>query len=207
MSGRLFIRSLATNARSIRSPVQLFGLDGTYATALFTASAKATSVEDASTSLSKLSEVIKSDENLTKDILDNPALSSQQREIVVEQLVKLTNVNDASVKNLLSLLAENNRLALLPKISKQFQTLVDAHNGLVQGFVTTAQPLDAKNFKRIEKSLTQSALVGKGKTLKLINLVKPEIKGGLIIEIDQKTVDLSVATKLQKLNKALKEDI
>jgi F-type H+-transporting ATPase subunit O len=37
--------------------------------------------------------------------------------------------------------------------------------------------------------------------------VNPEIKGGLIVEIADRTIDLSVAAKMSKMNKLLKDTL
>lgn len=196
------MRSLASASKGVKPPIQLFGLDGTYASALFTAASKDTSIESAGASLKALSQSIETDPKL-REIVTNPSLASKDRNVVVETLS--ANNLDASVSNLLRVLAENNRLDILPKVTNQFTVLTDAYGGLVKGTVITTQPLDSKSFKRVEKALAGSSLVGSSKSLKLINQVKPDIQGGLIVEIGDKTVDLSVATKVQKLNKALEE--
>ena len=116
----------------------------------------------AASSLSSLQETMAADKKLGA-ILENPALSAQDRGIVVSTLTEKINL-DESVQNLLKVLSENNRLGLLPAVSAQFSKLTDAYNGLVQATVTTAQPLDPKLFKRVEKALATSVLVGKGKT-------------------------------------------
>ncbi|KAG0679425.1 ATP synthase F0 subcomplex subunit OSCP atp5 [Kluyveromyces marxianus] len=206
MFSRVFVRSMAASAKAgVKPPVQLFGLDGTYATALFTAVSKTTSIESAASSLNALKETVSKDAKLAT-ILENPALSAEDRAVVADTLSKKINL-DQSVQNLLKVLAENNRLSLLPDVSAQFSKLTDAYNGLIQATVTTAQPLDSKLFKRVEKVLAASSLVGKGKTLKLENVVKPEIQGGLIVEVSDRTVDLSVANKINKLNQVLREAI
>lgn len=37
--------------------------------------------------------------------------------------------------------------------------------------------------------------------------VNPDIKGGLIVEIGEQTIDLSVSSKMQKMNKLLQETL
>jgi len=37
--------------------------------------------------------------------------------------------------------------------------------------------------------------------------VNPDIKGGLIVEIGDRTIDLSVSTKLAKMNKLLRDQL
>ncbi|CCH60138.1 hypothetical protein TBLA_0C03350 [Henningerozyma blattae CBS 6284] len=202
-----FIRAASTASKSsVKVPVKLFGIDGTYATALFTAAAKDSDINAAAKSLSSLANVVETDKKV-QDILNTPALSAEDRTDIVNVLVKSSSPVDKTVSNMLSILAENNRLSILPKISNQFSILADAYNGIVKGTVTSSVKLDSKIFKRLEKSIASSELVGQGKTLRLENVIKPDIKGGLIVEVGDKTVDLSLATKIQRLNKLLEEDL
>lgn len=207
MFGRIFARRLASaaNKSAVKLPAKLYGLEGTYASALFTAASKESSIESAYKSLTKLHDVISRDRKLAH-ILTNPAISSQDRSSVVEILAKEEQL-DTTVANLLGVLAENNRLAHLERIVSQFGILNDAYGGVIRATVTTAQPLDPKSFKRVEKALASSQLVGSSKTLKLENTVNPEIKGGLVVEIADRTVDLSIASKIQRLNELLKQSI
>jgi len=49
--------------------------------------------------------------------------------------------------------------------------------------------------------------VGQGKRLKVVPKVNPDIKGGLIVEIGDRTIDLSVSAKMAKMNKLLKDSL
>jgi len=206
MASRIFSRTLATAAASVKPPVQLFGLDGTYATALYTAAAKSTSIESAAKSLDSIKAQITKDANVG-EFLSNPALSSGDRATVVDALAQSNPSIDASVSNLLKVLGENNRLYLLESIFSQFKILTDAHNGVVEAVVTSSTKLDSKILKKIEASVAKSKFVGSGKTLRLKNDVNPDILGGLIVEVGDRTVDLSIASKITKLNQALKESV
>lgn len=206
MASRIFSRTLATAAASVKPPVQLFGLDGTYATALYTAAAKSTSIESAAKSLDSLKAKISKDSKIG-EFLSNPALSSEDRAVVVDTLAKSTPSIDASVSNLLKVLGENNRLNLLEQVFTQFKVLTDAHHGIVEAIVTSSTKLDSKILKKIENSISKSKFVGSGKTLRLTNDVNPDILGGLIVEVGDRTVDLSIASKIARLNQTLKEAI
>ncbi|KAH3673486.1 hypothetical protein WICMUC_003592 [Wickerhamomyces mucosus] len=201
----LFKRTLATATKSIKPPVQLFGLDGTYATALFTAASKTTSIESASKSLINLQKTIELDPKI-QNFLSNPALSSEDRSNVVKILSNFEKL-DSSVSNLLKVLGENNRLNLLPLIFKNFKILNDSYNGIVEAIVISSNKLDSKILKKIENSIIKSKFVGEGKTLNLKNEINPDILGGLIVEVGDRTVDLSVSSKISKLNQVLKEAI
>lgn len=206
MASRQFVRSLATAASaSTKPPVQLFGLDGTYATALFSAAAKDSSVEKAFTSVEKLNKVVKEDPKVG-EILANPSLSLGSRKQVVSSIGQQLGL-DSIVVNLLNVLAENNRLGLFTHVAKQFKVLNSAYNGVVEANVISVKPLDSKTLNRLQKSIAASKYVGPGKTLKITNQINPEILGGLIVEVGDNTVDVSVAAKVQKLNKVLTEAI
>lgn len=206
MASRQFIRSLATaSSATVKAPVQLFGLDGTYATALFTAAAKDSSIDKTFASVDKLNTAIAQDSKLAA-ILANPALSFDSRKQVISTVSSTLRL-EPIVTNLLTVLSENNRLDLFQAIAKQFNVLNSAHNGIVEATVVSAKPLDSKTLNRLQKAIQGSKFVGSGKTLKISNEVKPEILGGLIVEVGDKSVDLSVSAKVGKLNKVLTEAI
>lgn len=202
-----FARTLATkaSAAAVKPPVQLFGLDGTYATALFTAAAKDAAVDKTNASVEKLAQALAKDAKVSA-VLANPALSLTARKEIVSTLADSLKLEPVTV-NLLNVLAENNRMELFQGIAKQFAVLNAAHNGVVSATVVSAKPLDAKTLSKLEKSIAASKYVGAGKTLKISNEVNPDILGGLIVEVGDKTVDLSIAAKVTKLNKVLTEAI
>ncbi|KAK9370845.1 OSCP/delta subunit of ATPase [Lipomyces kononenkoae] len=203
VSGRTFMRTYAT-AASTAPPVQLFGVDGTYASALYTAAAKASTLDATSKALTSLKTLIEKDSDMS-GILSNPALSASDKKIVVETLS--TSVSVPTVANLLSVLAENNRLGLLSEIIENFGTLMSAHNGEVEATITSATPLDSKLLSRIESAIAKSQFVGAGKKLKVSNKVNPDILGGLIVEVGDRTVDLSVSSKISRLNTLINEAV
>ncbi|ODV84418.1 hypothetical protein CANARDRAFT_29272 [[Candida] arabinofermentans NRRL YB-2248] len=205
MASRQFIRSMATASKTIKAPVQLFGLDGTYATALFTAAAKESAVDKAFVSVETLKSAIASDAKLGQ-ILGNPSLSATSRSEVISILAKEYKLEPVVV-NLLKVLSDNNRLSLFTHIAKQFSTLNDAYKGVVEAVVVSAKPLDSKILNRLSKSISASKYVGEGKTLKITNEINPDILGGLIVEVGDNTVDLSLSAKVNKLNKVLTESI
>ena len=69
------------------------------------------------------------------------------------------------------------------------------------------QPLDKKTISRLENAIKNSQYVQNGQTLKVVPKVNPEIRGGLIVEIADRTIDKSVAAKMAKMNKLLKDTL
>ncbi|KAI5477875.1 ATP synthase oligomycin sensitivity conferral [Pseudohyphozyma bogoriensis] len=204
-------RTFATAASApITIPIQLQGLSGKYAGALFTAALKKsgstlTAVESDLTSIAK---VIKA-EPTVQDFLANPVLSSSQRTEGLAELLKKSTPKGASdvTKNFFDVLAENGRLYEAEKVIADFLEITSAHRGEVKVTITTAAPLEKDLQKKLEDSLKQSQFAQAGKSLIIENKVNEAILGGLVVDFGDKSVDLSVASKVNKLNASLAEPI
>jgi F-type H+-transporting ATPase subunit O len=87
------------------------------------------------------------------------------------------------------------------------------------------QQLDNRTLSRLETAVSKSEYVGQGKKLKVTNKVyfstpilvstqlshvlqvNPDILGGLIVEIGDRTIDLSVSAKIARMNKLLTDTL
>lgn len=140
------------------------------------------------------------------DLITNPTLSSDARKKGIEEAVKAASAKSDITKNLLITLSENGRLRDTNKVLEEFERLLNAHNGDVEVVVQSAQPLDAKLQQRLETSLKSSSIPADGKKIKFVNKVNPSLLGGLVVEFGEKTVDLSVASKVNKLNQLIRRE-
>ncbi|KAH0565220.1 ATP synthase F0 subcomplex subunit OSCP atp5 [Trichoglossum hirsutum] len=197
--------------QSVKPPVALFGLDGTYASALYTAAAKTSNLDTVAKSLASLSSLFKRDRKLSA-ILHSPMLKPSDRVAIANELMKhLTQPGVAdkqdTVRNFMNTLVGNNRLGLLEGVCLKFESLMSAWNQEVELTVTSASPLDNRTLSRLESAVAKSEYVGQGKKLKVTNKVNPDIIGGLLVEIGDRTIDLSVSSKMLKLNKLLTDSL
>lgn len=207
-----FVPSIATRtyaaAANSKPPVALFGVDGTYASALYTAAAKSDTLEPVAKILDSTHAALKKDTGLA-GILHSPMLSASDKQSIVQELLKTSGASSGAgadtIKNFFSTLAENNRLGLLEGVCDGYLKLMSAHKGEIELTITSATPLDSKVLRQLETSVSKSSFVGQGKKLKVVPKVNPEIKGGLIVEVGDRTIDLSVASKMAKMNKLLKD--
>ena len=128
----------ASSAAS-KPPVALFGLDGTYASALYTAAVKTESLDSTAKGLENLAATFKKDAQL-KTILEAPTLSNADKQQIVAEIQKSLGVQDKNntIKNFLETLAENNRLNHLEGVSEKFGILMGAARGEVELTVTSA---------------------------------------------------------------------
>ncbi|KAI9891579.1 MAG: Mitotic exit network component [Vezdaea aestivalis] len=195
------------SAVSSKPPVPLFGLDGTYASALYTAAAKSSALEPTAKALASLSDVFKKDAKLT-GILNTPTLSVSDKSQIIAELGKHTGGSkDEVIKNFLKTLADNNRLGLLEGVCEKFGVLMGAYRGEMELTVTSASPLDGRTLSRLEIAVAKSQYVGPGKKLKVKNKINADIMGGLVVEIGDRTIDLSVSSKIAKMNKLLTDSL
>ncbi|OTB05324.1 hypothetical protein M426DRAFT_319874 [Hypoxylon sp. CI-4A] len=206
-AARAPVRSFAAAAtQDVKPPVAVYGLDGTYATALYTAAVKSSALDPTAKALSALNDVLAKDAKLVS-ILSTPTLSSADKSAIVAELQKNSASSNETVKNFLATLAENNRLGILPGVCEKFGQIISASRGEVELVVTSAQQLDNKTLSRLETAVAKSQYVGQGKKLKVTNQVNPDIVGGLVVEIGDRTIDLSVSSKIAKLNKLLTDTL
>jgi F-type H+-transporting ATPase subunit O len=204
------VRSFAAAASAsadVKAPVAVFGVDGTYATALYTAAAKTQSLDPTANALANLGALIEKDPKLTT-ILSAPTLNEADKSAIVEELAKQAGgASNATIKNFLETLAENNRLGLLPSIVEKFSTIISAARGEIEVTVTSAQPLDRRTLNRLEAAVSKSSYIEAGQKLKVTNTVNSDIVGGLVVEIGDRTIDLSVSSRIAKMNKLLTDSL
>jgi len=198
----------AAPAQDTKPPVAVYGLDGTYANALYTASVKTSTLEGTSKALASLSDIFKKDTKLP-GILNAPTLSAEDKSQIIQELQRhMGIVGDKAdtVKNFLKTLADNNRLNILQGVCDKFAILMGASRGELDMTVTSASKLDTKTLQRLEAAVAKSEY-SQGKKLKVVPKVNPDIMGGLVVEIGDRTIDMSVSSKLSKMNKLLTDTL
>ncbi|XP_052003998.1 ATP synthase subunit O, mitochondrial-like [Xyrauchen texanus] len=199
------VRQLSTSvirpaATLVKPPIQVFGVEGRYATALFSAASKQKNLDKVEQELGRVASLIK-----------DPKLSSIAMNPHVKRNIKQKTFVDALTQaklspitiNFINVLAENGRLTLTTDVITAFSKMMSAHRGEVTCSVTTAQPLDEANLADLKVAL--NGFLAKGETIKLETKSDPSILGGMIVSIGDKYVDMSTKTKIQKLTKVIRE--
>ncbi|KAM4887897.1 ATP synthase peripheral stalk subunit OSCP, mitochondrial [Thomomys bottae] len=187
-------------SKIVRPPVQVHGIEGRYATALYSAASKQKKLEQVEKELLKLSQLLK-DPKVSAAVL-NPYI---KRSVKVKSLSDITSKEKFSplTANLMSLLAENGRLSNAQGIISAFSTMMSVHRGEVPCIVTTATPLNSTVLSELTTVL--KSFLSQGQVLKLEVKTDPAIMGGMIVRIGEKYVDMSARTKIQKLSRAMRE--
>jgi F-type H+-transporting ATPase subunit delta len=130
--------------------------------------------------------------------LTNPAVPVSAKRRIVEALG--TRLNAAPpARKLLLLLADRDRLAIVPDLLAVYRERLMEHQQVVRAEVTTAAPLPPERAAQIEQKL--AALTGR--TVNMKTSVDPTIIGGVVTRIGSTVYDGSVATQLAKLKEKL----
>lgn len=129
----------------------------------------------------------------------SPLIPSADKQNVVLALGVAMKVSPL-VRNFLGVAAQNGRAHELPQMIKVFREKVAARKGVTIARVTSAQPLSADESAKLADALKSSL----GKTVEIDADVKPEILGGLIVQVGSRQFDSSIRTKLNSLKTAMK---
>jgi F-type H+-transporting ATPase subunit delta len=106
---------------------------------------------------------------------------------------------DAAGENLIRVLAENDRLNLLPEIASLFERERSEREGTMEAEVTSAQPLATSQQQAIALALKKR--LGREITLKCT--VDESLVGGAIIRAGDIVIDGSVTARLERLRTQL----
>ncbi|KAK7602874.1 hypothetical protein V9T40_006848 [Parthenolecanium corni] len=192
--------SSATNNQLVKLPIQVFGLEGRYAAALYSAATKQKQLDIVDKELDQLQNACSSDKKF-REFLLNPILSKSVKEAAVKSIATKLSLSSSSA-NLLSLLAENGRLKNLSAIINVFKVIMTAHRGDLNVEVTVAQALDASTKQELEATLKKFAK--KNENVFIRYKVDPAIIGGMVVSLGDKYVDMSTASKVKKYSEILK---
>ncbi|TMW53119.1 hypothetical protein DOY81_001847 [Sarcophaga bullata] len=186
-------RAMSSSSQMVKPPIQVFGLDGRYATALYSAASKTKQLDQVEKDLNAFQATLKQDKKLREHVT-SPIINRKVMATALKQSADKLRWAP-STSNLLGLLADNGRLKHLDGIINAFQVIMAAHRGEVVCEVVTAKPLDSSQNKQLESAL--KAFLKNNQSLKITSRVDPNIIGGMIVSIGDKYVDMSIASKVK----------
>jgi len=173
-----------------------------YARALFDVVLKeqAGSIEQVQKDLQQFADLFSANPTLS-NVISNPAIPPSKKVALVKAILERAGSVAQPLAKLMLLLAEQDRLLLLPDLARAYGERLMDHQHVIRGEVTTAVPLAADNVRALEQSLQKAT----GRTVMLDAKVDPSIVGGVITRLGSTVYDGSVTTQLQKMKQALVE--
>lgn len=162
-----------------------------YARAVFEMAQETNGLAKWSNSLAFMGAVASDEE--VKKLLSSPKFAKQAG---AEAFIKLCdNKLDDKEKNLVRMLAENDRLSLLPAMSEIYDELKAEAEGAVDAQVKTAKKLTRAEEEAISKALKKRL----GREVNLKVSVDDSLLGGAIIQAGDLVIDGSIKGRLEKM--------
>jgi len=149
----------------------------------------------------QLAALIATDENM-RALIDSPAiLPSQVAEAFLSVMKDSKGAPEINqdVTNMINLLAENDRLRIIPAIQHGFDVLKQEAEGAVEVQVISAKKLTAKQQKDMSASLKKRL----GKEINLSTEIDKSLIAGAIIHAGDLVIDGSAKGRLEKLTTLL----
>ena len=128
-------------------------------------------------------------------VLSNPAIPVQKKRAVVSELTARAGTLSPVVAKLLALLADRDRLVLLPDLVWAYEQRLMDHEQIVRAEVTTAVTVPSDRLQALQQGLATAV----GRQVQLESRVDPALIGGAVARVGSTVFDGSVATQLERL--------
>ncbi len=145
--------------------------------------------------LSKMAAYIR--EPVVMQFLGDPRYNMQQHG---ELVLALDEQLDAASQNFIRILANNNRLALLPSITELFAQFRAAAEKTLVARVKSVVPLTDEEQSQLNTLLSKKF----ARTVITQYEIAPELLGGLLIQAGDHVIDSSIRGQLERMREALK---
>jgi F-type H+-transporting ATPase subunit delta len=171
-----------------------------YARALFDVAAAEGDPRQVETELAEIVALLGGHEAL-RVALTNPAVPTPAKRAVMRELAARASLS-TPVTKLLALMAERDRLALLPDLLEAYRARLMEHLQIVRADVTTAVALPADRLAALERAFAEAT----GRTVTVAARVDPAIVGGVVARIGSTVYDGSIKRHLERIREQLYAD-
>lgn len=167
-----------------------------YATALFGLAKERDVLQVVWDDLSVIADVVKGERRLLL-LLTSPQLSVSQKKSLWDRV--LTESAQPIVRNLLHVLIDKGRSAVLLRIVELYRDLLDDEQGYINATITTAVPLNDEERDAIVERLERLS----GRSVRYRLEVDPALLGGVVVVWGGQIIDHSVQQDLVRLRETL----
>lgn len=134
-------------------------------------------------------------------VISNPAVPAAKKRGIIDALLAQAGAVSDPVARTLQLLADRDRLPLLPQLARAYSERVMDHRQIVRAEVTTAVPLEADRADALAKALGAAT----GRHVIIEPKVDRAILGGVVARVGSVIYDGSVARQLDRMKEQLVE--
>jgi len=136
-------------------------------------------------------------DNTVAAALDDPSNTAADRASLVTKIAG--DRLDAEGKNMVSLLAENDRLSLMGDIGEIYEGMRAEEEGVLDANVTSAMALDDNYRQKLADALQRKF----NKRINIIETIDDSLIGGAIVRAGDVVIDGSIKGRLAQLNSNL----
>ncbi|WP_347839107.1 ATP synthase F1 subunit delta [uncultured Draconibacterium sp.] len=169
-----------------------------YAKAFFSLAKEKKQLDQLKADIQLVYQICKNNDDLIL-LLESPIIKSSKKAALLKQIFE--NTIETVSLNFLLLIVKNKREVNIPGICRNFLELTRKDLNIKSAVLTTATEVSSGILKKIEKLLGEELKA----TVELSAQVNPDILGGLVLRLDDKQYDASVATQLRKVKQTLLE--
>ncbi|MEQ9315392.1 MAG: ATP synthase F1 subunit delta [Henriciella sp.] len=169
-----------------------------YASALFDLAKEKGELESVDKDLASFAAMAKDSKDLTR-LLESPAFGREEKAkalIAVAAKASLSRM----VSNFLATMATNGRSNEITGAAAHFDELYAKHRGVKRAIARTAEEMSAEQRQKLEAVLAKAV----GSDVELETEVVPGLIGGIQLRVGSTLIDASVASKLERMNTAMK---
>ena len=171
-----------------------------YARALFDVTRRNGTERAAADDLRPLGEAVAGHAEL-RQVFETPTIPVQKKIAVVEALLAAAGQTTAEVRRLMLMLAERDRLMLVPDIATIYADLALASERVLPAEVVTAAPLDEASRTALVAALGQATGAAQ---IRMTERVDPDLIGGLVATVGGVVFDASLTHQLERLRQSLR---
>ncbi|MET1248665.1 F0F1 ATP synthase subunit delta [Sporolactobacillus sp. STCC-11] len=168
-----------------------------YARALFEVAEERDAIDTIESQLHIVAESLYEHENL-RQVLMHPQVSGENKKELVNKLFE--HQAGVEVLNLLRLLIDRKREAILDEVLEAFTHMANEKRGILDVIVTTAVALEEQEKQELAQRLGKAL----GKKLSIHVKVDKAIIGGILLRIGDRLFDGSIAGKLAGFKQEIK---
>lgn len=169
-----------------------------YAKAFFSLAKENKMLDTLKTDIQKVFDVCNQSSDFI-NLLESPVVKTSKKTELITEIFK-SEVNNLTL-NFLLLITNNKRESYIPGICRNFLELTRKDQNIKSAVLITASEININTIGKI-KVLLEKEL---NATVELNCKTNPEIIGGLILRVDDRQYDSSVAKQLRKIKQLLLE--
>lgn len=166
-----------------------------YAQAIFELARDSGRFDEWSDSLKSLCEIVEHPD--IEAMINDPRITREQ---ILDVMLEIGGDGfDEQTGNLVRILGHYRRLAAIPMIARQYESLRAQEEGIIEAELETAFEIEDEQRSSLIAALQKRL----GRRVRLTSSVNPDLLGGVVVRAGDWVIDGSVRARLEKLSSSL----